>query len=120
MSIHHDPVLQSLFTEADEKLDDAEFTPKVIRRTYGLVIRLGLLAVGIALLGLAGLLVMGLSPLAVAQGLSETFTTPVFEVGSGWAGWLLTPINNIAGVLILGFKGYRILYKKVLRESRFS
>ncbi|MGD9021606.1 MAG: hypothetical protein PVF46_07390 [Lysobacterales bacterium] len=114
MSNDRDMVLQNLFNEADERLDDVAFTSQVVKRTYKLLIRLGLLAACTALVVLAGMVAFGLSPWVVAQGLSEVLTTPVFDVGGGWADWILTPVNNIAGVLVLGFKGLRMLYKKAL------
>ncbi len=119
MSNDRDMVLQNLFKEADEQLDDSAFTGQVVKRTYGLIIRLGSLAAFTALVVLAGMLAFDYSPLLVVQGITEVMTTPVF-VMEGWAGWFLTPVNNIAGVLILGFKGFRLLYKKGLCGSKFS
>ena len=119
MNNDRDMVLQNLFNEANEKLDDSGFTSQVVKRTYKLLIRLGLLLVCTALVLLAGMLIFDISPLVVVQGVTEALTTPVFDAGDGWAGWLLTPINNIAGVLVLGFKSFRILHKKVLRGSSF-
>jgi len=119
MSNDRDMVLQSLFNEANEQLDDNAFTSQVVKRTYKLVIRLGLLVVCTSLLALVVMLVFDLSPSEMAQGISEVFTTPMFEL-DGWAGWILTPVNNIAGVLIIGFKGFRLLHKMVLRGSSFS
>ena len=120
MSNDRDMVLQNLFNEANEQLEDSTFTSQVVKRTYKLVIRLGLLVVCTVLLALAVMLVFDLSPLQMAQGISEVLTTPMFNLGDGWAGWILTPINNIAGVFVIGFKGFRILYKKVLRGSRLG
>jgi len=119
MNNDRDMVLQNLFNEADKQLDDDTFTSQVVKRTYKLVVRLGLLLVCTALVVLAGMLLFDISPLVVAQGISEALTTPMFEVG-GWTGWVLTPINNIAGVFVIGFKGFRVLYKKVLRGSRLG
>jgi hypothetical protein len=119
MNNDRDLVLQELFNQADEQLDDGEFTGQVVKRTYKLLIRLGLLLVCTALVVLAGMLVFDISPLVVVQGIAEVLPTPMFEVG-GWTGWLLTPVNNIAGVFVLGFKGFRVLYKKVLRGSRLG
>jgi|GEM_PF-1904234 len=119
MNNDRDMVLQNLFNEADKQLDDDVFTSQVVKRTYTLVVRLGLLVVCTALVVLAGMLVFDISPLVVVQGISGALTTPMFELG-GWTGWVLTPINNIAGVLILGFKGFRVLYKKALRGSSFG
>ena len=119
MNNDRDLVLQDLFSKANEQLDDSGFTSQVVKRTYSLVIRLGLLAVGTALVGLAGMLVFNYSPLGVARGVSEVLTMPVFDAGDGWTGWIMTPVNNIAGVLVIGFKGFRILHKKALRGSSF-
>jgi hypothetical protein len=116
MNNDRDMVLQNLFNEADKQLDDDAFTSQVVKRTYKLLIHLGLLVASTAMVVLAGMLVFDYSPIMVAQSISATLTTPMFEVG-GWPGWVLTPINNIAGVFVIGFKGFRVLYKKVLRGS---
>ena len=55
MSNDRDMVLQNLFNEADERLDDVAFTSQVVKRTYKLLIRLGLLAACMALVVLAGM-----------------------------------------------------------------
>ena len=117
MTNDRDAVLLELFTEADSTLDDGAFTESVLKRTYGLVIRLGLFAVGIAVVVLAGAVVMGLSPLSAAQQLSNVLTTSLVELGEGWMAWILAPINSIGGALIIGAKGARVLYKRILRMA---
>jgi hypothetical protein len=112
-----DAVLIELFTEADKTLDDGAFTQKVLKRTYGLVIRLGLLAMGIAAVVLAGAVVMGLVPLSVAQQLSNVLTTSLIELGEGWAAWVLAPINSIGGALVISAKVARVLYKRIMRMA---
>ena len=87
MSNDRDLVLQELFNEADEQFDGNAFTARVVKRTYGLLIRLVFVAVCLAVVVLAGMLLFDYSPLMVAQGISEVLTTPVFELGGGWAGW---------------------------------
>lgn len=120
MNNEHEMVLQDLFTAADTKLEDGVFTQKVIRQTYKVFLWLGLMAAGMVLVFLLSLLVLGLSPLDVVQGLTAAISTPVFTVGNEWAAWALAPVNNIGGVLVLGFKGFRIVQKKVLRGNAFS
>ena len=44
MTNEHDVVLQGFFDEAEQELDSGDFTRNVVRRTYGLIVRLGLLA----------------------------------------------------------------------------
>ena len=117
MTNDRDAVLLELFTEADTTLDNDAFTESVLKRTYGLVIRLGLMAAGIVVVVLASALLMGLSPLAVAQQLSDVLTTSLVDLGAGWAGWILAPVNSIGGALIIGAKGARMLYKRILRMT---
>ena len=117
MTNDRDAVLLELFTEADRTLDDGAFTESVLKRTYGLVVRLGLLAVGIAIVVLASALVMGLSPWTVAQQLSNVLTTSLIDLGEGWAAWILAPVNSIGGALVISAKGARMLYKRFLRMT---
>ena len=117
MTNDRDAVLLELFTKADTTLDDDAFTESVLKRTYGLVMRLGLFAVGIVVVVLASALVMGLSPLTVAQQLSNVLTTSLIELGEGWMAWVLAPINSIGGALIIAAKGARMLYKRILRMA---
>jgi len=117
MSNNHDVVLQNLFEEAQQNLDGSDFTPRVIKRTYGLVIRIGVMVLSISLVLLAGIVVLGISPFELAQEISAVMNISLFDLGEGWGSWILAPVNNIAGVLILGAKSMRMLYKKVIRIS---
>ena len=117
MTNDRDAVLLELFTEADTALEGGAFTESVLKRTYGLVIRLGLVAAAVVTVVLASALVMGLSPWLVAQQLSNVLTTSLIEMGEGWMAWVLAPINSIGGALIIAAKGARMLYKRVLRMT---
>jgi hypothetical protein len=52
----------------------------------------------------------------MVQQVSLVFTISLFDLGDGWVAWALSPVNNIAGVLLLSVKAIRILRKRALRS----
>ena len=107
MTEERDATLQALFDEAAPDLDGEDFTSAVVaqarfarpRRAAGWLAAAALVAVCAGLLlpleGLAGLLAQGL-------------TTSLFELGDSWWALVVSPINSVASVLVLGLKAARM------------
>ena len=104
---HHDPLLQSLFSEAEQDLDGQAITARVMARTRSY-----------KLLMLAGAwLLFGIPLFDFAVLLSEALATPLFDLGEGWPALLLLPVNTIASLLVILFKALRIVQKRIAGRS---
>jgi len=113
-----DPLLQSLFAEAEQELDGSVLTAQVMARTRSF--RLTLLAGGASalLLLLASVrLVFGVPLFDFAMLISEVLATPLVNLGDGWLGLLLLPVNTVASLLVILFKTLRVIQKKVAGAS---
>jgi hypothetical protein len=113
-----DPLLQSLFAEAEQELDGSALTAQVMARTRSF--RLTLLAGGASalLLLLAGArLVFDVPLFDFAVLISEVLATPLVNLGEGWLALLLLPVNTIASLLVIMFKALRVFQKKVAGAS---
>jgi hypothetical protein len=113
-----DPLLQSLFAEAEQELDGSALTAQVMARTRSF--RLTLLAGGASalLLLLAGVrLVFDVPLFDFAVLISEVLATPLVNLGEGWLALLLLPVNTIASLLVIMFKALRVFQKKVAGAS---
>ena len=114
MSDDRDPVLEGLFAEAEQELEGAAFTAQVMARSRfarGRAVA-GWLAAAALLAVCALLLVPTLQDLAalLAQGL----TTALVDLGDGWWALVFSPINSVAGLVVLGWK----LTRMVLARAR--
>ena len=116
MNDERDPILKALFAEAQHDLDDQAFTSLAMTRTRGREYRL--LAYGISgvLIVAAGAWFFSI-PLEFAQLLAQALSTTLVDLGNSWLAFLLSPVNNIASLLLLGGKAIRIVRKKILRGS---
>ena len=100
MSDQHDISLQALFDEPAQIADDSEFVVRTMQRIdqrqrRSLYIWL---AVSGGLIIIASLFAL---PLEIANFITQSFTTPLFSLGSGWLGWLMAPINNAGALVVL-------------------
>jgi len=109
-----DPLLQSLFDDAEQELDGTALTAKVMARTrsYKLLLLTGGASGVLALLGGAWLL-FGVPLFDFAVLLSEVLATPLFNLGEGWLALLLLPVNTVASLLVLLFKALRVVQQRI-------
>lgn len=113
MTEDHDPLLQSLFTESQAVSTDDEFTENVMTKTYARrrkVIAAGVIASALLIL----YTVLFGAPLQefiilIAQFLS----TELIDVGESWLALIVSPLNSVAGLVVLLFKGFLTLQKKL-------
>jgi hypothetical protein len=107
----NDSQFAALFAEPQEELEPLDFTENVMRniqqdsrRRFSLRI-----AAGLGMLVFASLFAL---PLELASFISTSLTAPVIDLGVGWVGWLLMPINNTGALLLLLLKSIRTLIPK--------
>lgn len=109
-----DPLLQSLFRDAEQELDGTELTAQVMARTrsYKLLLLAGG-ASGLLVLLAGTWLLFGMPLFDFAVLLSEVLATPLFDLGEGWLALLLLPVNTVASLLVILFRGLRIFQKRI-------
>ena len=116
MTDDRDPVLQSLFAANRVELSDPDgqlFTARVMAKTRKLVYGLATVVIVLALLVIASALLLGIPIQEVIENITQTLATTLFDFGDGWVSWVLMPVNNIAGLLVLILKVFRMVWKKV-------
>ncbi|NIP18552.1 MAG: hypothetical protein GWM87_10615 [Xanthomonadales bacterium] len=106
--------LRAMFAEAERQHDGREFTGRVMAQTRFARYRKPALVLGITLVVAVCMLLVA-PPLRsftmlVAQGL----TTSLVDMGDGWLGILLAPVNTVGSLLILAGKAARIGQKRLL------
>lgn len=121
MSDFPDPLLQTLFTEAQQELDGAALTTRVMDKTRKLKFLLLAGGISAALLLLTTVWLVFSMPLLefailIAQGLGTT----LFDLGEGWLALVFLPINNIAGLLAIIVKTSRMFHKKMIGGSNVN
>jgi len=120
MTDHRDPVLQSLFAANQVELSDQDgqlFTARVMAKTRKLVYVVVAAVLLLALLVIASALILGIPIQEVAQNITQTLATTLFDLGNGWVSWVLMPVNNIASLLVLCVKIFRVVWKKTRLAS---
>ena len=115
MNDERDPLLESLFAQADCDLVDEAFTADVMdgvrkRRFNVFAGRLSIIALLIALELLLN---------APFQNSAGTFVdamgSGLFQVDNEWLAYAVGPLNSIAGLIGIVLLGLNVLFRKVLR-----
>jgi len=117
MSDQEDTRLQALFAEANEPLVDDNFTSQVMLLTRKRKMQWYL--VGAILFALALTVASQfLQPLqSIALLVTDVLSIELIDVGDSAVAWILTPINNLATVLVVLAKGLRMSWRKVQKAS---
>lgn len=113
MTDERDPLLQSLFADAQHDLDGDAFTAAVMAQTRFVRYRRVAPWVGVVLMLAAGAWYLTV-PLEFAQLIAQALTMTLINLGDGWLAWIVSPINNIAALLVLMVKAIRVARKKVI------
>ena len=115
MNDERDPLLETLFVQAERDLTDDQFTAHVMagirkRRFNVLAGRLTVVALLIALELLLN------APLQNSVGLfTQAMSEGLFQVNNEWLAYAVGPLNSIAGLLAMVLIGLNFLFRKVLR-----
>ncbi len=117
MTDDRDPILQSLFADAQHDLDGEAFTARVMAQTHKQKYRViaGGLVVAIVLAASAWIFALPLQELA--QLIAQVLTSSLVDLGESWAVWVLAPVNNVASLLVLSVKAIRVIRKKIIGAS---
>lgn len=109
-----DPMLQTLFDEANQDQEDNVLTSRILTHTrnrYYTLIGGGLLVSLVILL--TAWLVFAMPLLEFAVLVSQFITNPLIDLGEGWVALAFLPINNIASLAVLIAKGALMGWKKL-------
>ena len=109
-----DPMLQTLFDEANQDQEDNVLTSRILTHTrnrYYTLIGGGLLVSLVILLTAWAVFAMPLLEFAVL--VSQLITNPLIELGEGWLALAFLPVNNIASLAVLIAKGALMGWKKL-------
>lgn len=115
MNEERDPILESLFVQADRELIDEKFTARVMagidrRRRTMLIGRLSVIGLLIVLELLLN------APIQNSVGtVAGVLGSGLFQLDNEWAAYALGPLNSIAGLIGLTLLGLNFLFRKVLR-----
>jgi hypothetical protein len=115
MNDERDPLLESLFSQAEHELVEDKFTVQVMagvkkRRRNVLIGRLGIVALFVALELLLS------SPLQnAAGGITQVLSMSLIEVENEWLTRVFGPLNSVAGLLGMMLLGMQFLYRKMVR-----
>lgn len=120
MTGERDLVLQDLFAQADLTLEGETFTAEVVAKTQQRHTRIFVAFGALALTMIAAAWVFSVPLLGFAQVSATALTGSIFELGSGWAFWALSPVNNYGSAAILAVKAFLVLRKKFRAASYTS
>ena len=116
MSEERDPYLQSLFSEVEE-LDDRDFMLDVQNRIRAQERSRWLVLAGLLFAGSGVVWVMSVPLSVAAESLTLGLTSPLVKLGEGFLPLMLSPINNLASILILIAKLLRMGWKRIRTAS---
>lgn len=115
---NQDQLLQSVFAEARQDLDDDVLTSRVMAKTRRVLYKLAAGVLFIAVVLVAGVwLIFGMPLLEFAVLISQFFTMALIDLGEGWLALVFMPVNNIASLLVIGAKAIHLGWKKILSAS---
>ena len=112
-----DQNLQSLFKDANRELDGEQFTREVLVGTRRFRNRLLLAGGGVLLAMFAAVWLFSEPVQAFSLLVTRVLAVELVALGDGWLGWVLSPVNNVAGLVVLSVKLLRVAWKRIIRAS---
>jgi len=115
MNNGRDPLLESLFRQAEHDLVEDEFTTRVMdqvatRRRNVLIGRFAIVALIVALELLLS------SPLQNSAGvITQALNTSLIDLGSGKLAVTIAPLNSVAGLIGMLLLGTQFFYRRTMR-----
>lgn len=113
MTNERDPILESLFADAESELDGKQFTAQAIEQPQKFKQRLLAAGAGIALLLVLCAWVLAIPVQEFSLLLTQVLGTALFDLGESSVSWILAPVNNLASGLLLSAKLLRVGWKKI-------
>ena len=116
MTDDRDPLLQTLFADAQQDLDGEAFSARVMVQTRNMRYRIAagffcfvmVLATGAWFLAI---------PQELALLVAQVLTSALIDLGDSWVAWVLAPVNNIGSLLVISAKALRVAWKKIVGAS---
>jgi hypothetical protein len=112
-----DPLLQTLFDEAELDFDDEVFSSVVLARTRARRVRIAAGGICAGLVLLAGAMLFAAPLHEFANLLAMGLGTTLIDLGDSWVAWIFSPVNTIGSLLIVGAKGIRMGRKRIVSAS---
>lgn len=115
MSDERDPLLESLFTQVSDELDETDFGEKVMvkvdkRRRNVLIGRFGFVAVLVIFEFLLS------APLQNSVGMAtQALSTSLLDIGNEWLAVIVAPLNSVAGLIGMLLLGLHTIYRRMVR-----
>ncbi len=115
MSDERDPLLESLFAQASDELNDIDFVETVMaqvakRRRNVLLGRIGLVLLVVAFEFLLS------APLQNTVGIAtQALSTSLLDVGNEWLAGIVAPLNSVAGLIGMLLLGLHSIHRKLVR-----
>lgn len=118
MTEFRDPMLETLFDEANRELEGERITASVMAGTRNRLLRMAVITVTSSLLVLLIAWYFFAMPLLeFAVLISQFFTNPIVDFGDGWLALALLPVNNLASISVLSTKLAMLAWKKLTGTS---
>jgi len=112
---NQDQLLQSVFAEARQNLDDEAITSRIMAKTRRVLYMLAAGVLSIAVVLAVGIwLIFGMPLLEFAVLISQFLTMTLIDLGEGWLALVFMPVNNIASLVVVTAKAIHLGWKKVL------
>lgn len=115
MSDARDPLLESLFAQASDELNDIDFVEKVMaqvakRRRNVLLGRIGLVLL------LAAFEFLLSAPLQNSVGIvTQALSTSLLDIGNEWLAVIAAPLNSVAGLIGMLLLGLHTIHRRMVR-----
>lgn len=120
MNEQRDPRLQALFTSARQELDGEAFTAGMMTKTRLQRYRVPAYLAAVTLIVIMCAVLLAPSLLEFALLTAQALTTNLVDLGDGWMALAISPINNVASLLILGVKIALMGWKVISNTSYMS
>ncbi|MDA1372751.1 MAG: hypothetical protein O2971_18620 [Proteobacteria bacterium] len=117
MNEERDPELQALFVDAQQDLQDEAFVARVMASTSKLKLRVFAGAIATAVIALVFAWLFSVPVIDLATIITQSLATQIIAIGDSSAAWLLAPVNNLATLIVVIFKGVRMGLNKARNAS---
>ena len=113
MTDERDPLIESLFAEAEQDFSDDEFVASCMQGVHRRSRRVIASRIAIAVLIIAFELALD-APLKNSVGaLASALGTNLYQFDNEWLAFIMTPVNSIAGLVGLMLLGMHALYRRI-------
>lgn len=114
MNDQRDPVIESLFAQAERRFEDSAFADRIMARIKRRRRRIVGIRVAI-ILALVVLELVTTQPIQNYVGTASQYLgMQLFDLGEGWVSAVFSPLNSILGIVGLILIGMQVLYRRIV------